>query len=193
MQALIPWQMKKRGQTPDSYTYTLLLRGLVKHKNYADVVGRALKIYHSMFADNSPVKPSIIHTNAALNVCAKAKDLDSLFGIAAKLPQQGPGAPDMYTFTTILDAVRNSTSQDGAIALHETDEERSARLQLAVFQGRRMWGDILERWKNGHLAIDESLVCSMGRLLLLGSMEQDHDDILSLVEQTMNLKRQIPE
>ena len=184
--------MKKRAQTPDSYTYTILLKGLAKQSDYPDIVGRALKIYHSMYAENSPVRPSIIHTNAALNVCAKAKDLDSLFGIAAKLPQQGPGAPDMYTFTTIINAVRNVTMQDGEIARDETTDEVRARRQHAVFQGRRMWGDIVERWKNGHLTIDESLVCSMGRLLLLGSMEQDNDDVLSLVEQTMRLQRQIP-
>ena len=39
--------------------------------------------------------------------------------------------------------------------------------------------------------IDEELVCSMGRILLLGE-ERDHDDIMSLVEQTMNIPRQAP-
>jgi hypothetical protein len=55
-----------------------------------------------------------------------------------------------------------------------------------------MWDDIVGRWTAGDLKLDEELVCAMGRLLLVGSAPQDADDVLSLVEQTMNLPRAVP-
>ncbi|KAJ5024864.1 PPR repeat family-domain-containing protein, partial [Bipolaris maydis] len=58
--------MKKRAQFPDSYTYTILLRGLSLNAHTSGALSHALSIYHSLSAPNSRVEPSIIHTNAAL-------------------------------------------------------------------------------------------------------------------------------
>ena len=188
---LIILQMKKRAQPPDSHTYTMILRGLAQHTHYPLALSRALSVYQSMFAETSPVRPSIIHTNAMLKVCSRADDLDCLFGIAAKLPTKGNGAPNNLTYTTILNAIRTNV-WSSSVSTAETDEEKLARRQRGVLQGRRIWGDIIERWRKGDIRIDEELVCSMGRLLLVGFRTNDFDDVLSLAEQTMNIRRQTP-
>lgn len=181
--------MKKRAQLPDARTFTILFRGLAMHPDQHRTLGQALSIYHSMYAENCPVKPSIIHTNAVLNVCARVKDIDALYGVAAKLPTHGAGAANNFTFTTIMNAIRAAAwgDKDGS-----SREEKIVERRQAVLQGRRMWGDIIERWKKGDISIDEQIVCSMGRLLLLGDLTRDHDAIFSLVEQTMGIPRQMP-
>lgn len=182
--------MKKRGQQPDSHTYTIVLRGLAWHSDYGRSLQRALTVYHSMFAPNSPVKPSIIHTNAALKVCARVGDLDALWGVAARLPTSGPRAPDKATFTTIFNAISRIAFEDGGRVEGESLRENVDRRHKAVLQGRRMWAEIIERWRAGDMALDEELVVAVGRLLLLADVPQDLDDILSLVEQTMGIPRQ---
>ena len=183
-------QMKKRAQTPDAHTYTTLFRGFSRNTKYPRALEKTLSIYHSMFADRSPVKPSVVHTNAVLNVCAFVGDIDAMFGVAARLPTKGRGAPDKLTFTTILNAIRvqafeDTKGQDVSAAVLE-------RQQRAIMQGRRMWEEIRDRWASGDLMMDEELVCAMGRLLLLGHTDQDNDDILSLLQQTMQIPRQVP-
>ncbi|KAL8644092.1 MAG: hypothetical protein Q9210_007428, partial [Variospora velana] len=185
-----PSQMKKRGQQPDAQTYTILLRGLSWHPHLQESLPRALKIYHSMSADNCPVKPNIIHTNTVLKVCALAKDMDALWGVAAKLPTRGMGASNNLTFTIILNAIRSIAWQNDKDLPDESLDEKSLRRQRAVVQGRKMWEEIIPRWRAGDMWIDEELVCAMGRLLLLGSTERDFDDILSLAEQVMGIPRQ---
>ncbi|KAI9761796.1 MAG: hypothetical protein M1835_008109 [Candelina submexicana] len=183
-------EMKKRGQIPDSYTYLLLFRGLASCAHYPQALEKALTIYHSMSSAKSPVRPSIIHTNAVLKVCARANNMDALWGIAAKLPELGIGAPNNLTWTTILNAVQKSATMDSKSL--KTLEEQSRRKGKAVLEGRRMWDDIVGRWRKGNLWIDEELVCAMGRLLLIGEKQEDWDDVLSLVEQTMAVPRVFP-
>ena len=140
-----------------------------------------------MYAENSPVKPSIIHTNAVLNVCARANDIDALFKVAAKLPERGKGAPDNMTFTTIINALCNAALNPRLSAEHQ---ERK-RWEV-VQQGCRMWQDIIGRWQNGEMLVDEEMVCAMARLLILGDTTEDCDDVLSLFEQMMKIPRLIP-
>ncbi len=186
--------MKKRAQLPDAYTFTIIFRGLSWYPHFSQSSARALSIYQSMFAENSPVRPSIIHTNAVLKVCALAHDVDALLGIAAELPIRGSGAPDNLTFTIILNAIRSKafgeTSPRTATS-REEDTERNETTALAIQQGRRLWLEVRRRWMSGDLRLDEEFVCAMGRLLLLGNKAQDHDDILSLLEQTMDVPRQV--
>lgn len=184
--------MKKRAQPPDSHTYTIIFRGLAVHKSLPHSLIRALSIYSSMFAPNSPVKPSITHSNAVLKVCARRLDMDALYGIAAKLPTHGAGAPDNLTFTTILNAVRHAAWTFDGSEIGEKPEETAERRHRAAMEGRRMWDDIIKRWRKGDIWIDEELVCAMGRLLLISRHPQDLDDVLSLVEQTMAIPRAIP-
>ncbi|KAI9885798.1 MAG: hypothetical protein M1823_002377 [Watsoniomyces obsoletus] len=94
------------GQLPDAHTFTILLRGLADHPQYSSAVRRAKDLYHSMQKANSPVKPSIIHTNAMLKVCARHKDMDTLWNVLEKVPDMGPNSPDAWTWTSILNAMR---------------------------------------------------------------------------------------
>lgn len=143
-----------------------------------------------MSAENCPVKPSIIHTNAVLQVCARCRDIDALFGIAAKLPSRGAGAADNFTYSTILNAIRTAAITGLADDTAETKAERKHR---ATRQGRIIWAEIIGRWQRGGLRIDEELVCAMGRLLLAGDSTRDCEDVFALVEQTMGIKQPIPQ
>ncbi|KAF2633931.1 hypothetical protein BU25DRAFT_381799 [Macroventuria anomochaeta] len=182
--------MKKRAQFPDSYTYTILLRGLSINAHTSGVLEKALSVYHSLYAPNSRVEPSIIHTNATLRVCARALDMDALWGIAAKIPETGPAAANATTYNTIINAIRQSMLLGAP--RDESEEEAAARKERSVMEARRLWEDIIGKWRNADLVIDEELVCSMGRLLLLGARPRDWDDVLSLVEQTMDIPRLVP-
>jgi hypothetical protein len=183
-------KMKKRAQFPDSYTYTILLRGLSINAHFSGVLEKALSVYHSLYAPNSRVEPSIIHTNAALRVCARAQDMDALWGIAAKIPEQGPAAANATTYNTIINAIRQNMLLSAP--RDESEEEAAARKERSIIEARRLWEDIAGKWRNADLVIDEELVCSMGRLLLLGARPQDWDDVLSLIEQTMDIPRLVP-
>ena len=129
-----------------------------------------------------------------MNVCALAHDIDALLGIAAELPDSGTGAPNKQTFTIILNALRSDAfgGEDPQEAIPTGEgSERNEKIASAVQQGRRLWWDIRKRWMSGDLALDEEIVCAMGRLLLLGNEARDMDDVLSLLEQTMGIPRQI--
>lgn len=82
-----------------------------------------------MSAPNCPVRPSIIHTNAVLTVCARARDTDAVLGIAAKLPVQGAGAPNDVTFLIILDAFQqaadpgNMASETGKETANDIEDD----------------------------------------------------------------------
>ena len=189
--------MKKRQQIPDAHTFTLLLRGLATHAHHQTALAKALTIYHSMQAPKSPVKPSIIHTNAVLKVCARAKDMDSLWSIASKLPARGPSTPDSWTWTTIVNAIRQevedppgsgSGSGSGSDSEQNSDESSSLK-QKAVVQVRHIWGDIVGRWRRSELQVDETLVCAVGRLLLISQRPKDWHAVFSLIEMTMEIPR----
>jgi hypothetical protein len=182
--------MKKRAQFPDSYTYTIILRGLSINAHLSGVLSKALSVYHSLSAPNSRVEPSIIHTNAALRVCARALDMDALWGIAGKIPENGPQAANATTYLTIINAVRQNLLLDPPKG--ETADETAERRERGIVEGRRLWEGIVARWRNADLKIDEELVCGMGRLLLIGSRPRDWDDVLSLLEQTMDIPRLVP-
>lgn len=182
--------MKKRAQEPDSYTYMILLRGMAEHAQFAQSLGKALSLYHSMSSPNSLVRPTIKHTNVMLKVCARAEDMDALWGVAAKIPDKGPGAADGRTFTTILNAIRLKAVTDEPHGL--SMEQSARRRESAIIEGRRIWDAVIQKWRAGQILIDENLTCAMGRLLLIGARPRDWDDVFSLVQQTMNIPRLLP-
>ena len=182
--------MKKRAQEPDSYTYMILLRGMAEHAQFAQSLGKALSLYHSMASPNSRVRPTIKHTNVVLKVCARAEDMDALWGVAAKIPDKGSGAADGRTFTTILNAIRLKAVTDEPHGL--TVEQSARRRESAIIEGRRIWDAVIQKWRAGEILIDENLTCAMGRLLLIGARPRDWDDVFSLVQQTMNIPRLLP-
>ncbi|KAF2724969.1 hypothetical protein K431DRAFT_213180, partial [Polychaeton citri CBS 116435] len=185
-------EMKKRAQFPDAYTYSILLHGLSRPHHHGSTVKaanvvKAVSVYNSMSSPTSRVEPSIIHTNAALRVCAMGLDMDALWGIVSRIPEHGPGSADRITFSIILDAMRHSSTS------HSVDEKEQAQKRLkGVNEGRDIWREVIEKWRNGQVLLDEDLVCSMARLLLISKRMEDWDDVLTLVQQTMKIERQTP-
>ncbi|KAL2012665.1 hypothetical protein VTN00DRAFT_190 [Thermoascus crustaceus] len=184
-------EMKKRGRRPSSRTYTIMLNGL-SHIGEAKVQGirpvrTAFSIYKSISAPNSAVERSIIHTNAMLNVCARHGDMETLWEVISDLPEEGPGAPNRMTYTIILQAIRAITQRD-VDSMHPSQVdgiiERKAE---GVREGKRIWVDVITRWKNGQLEMDHFLVNAMASLLVYGASERDCYDALCLVNQTMGI------
>lgn len=180
--------MKKRAQIPDAHTFGVLLRGIAAHPT-ANNVGKGLSLYHSMKASNSPVRPNILHTNSVLNACAAINDMDGLWGIASGLPEKGPNGADATTYTIILRALTRNALKSNPLDMPA--EELAAVRDAAVVQGRRIWREVVAQWRAGDITVDEHLVCAMGRLLLIGARPRDWDDVPSLVEQTMNIRRKV--
>jgi hypothetical protein len=182
--------MKKRAQFPDAFTYSIILKGLSETRNYRDAVPKAISIFHSMTGPTSRVRPGIIHTNSALRVCARKGDLEAMWSIASTIPEDGPQSANVTTYTTILNALRFNAQQQ---PVHVRPLPQVVETQdQAVLQARQIWEDIAGKWYRGQIIIDETLVCAMGQILLMGSKPQDWDDIFSLVEQTTNIWRQAP-
>ena len=182
-------QMKKRGSRPNSQTYTIMLKGLsqsVRHPGL-NPVQTALSIYRSISAPNSAVKPNIIHTNAMLLVCARHGDMGALWLVVNDLPEEGPNAPDRMTYSSILDAIRETTQR----GVDRTDPDKIDTIleirATAVRDGKKIWADIVRQWRNGKLIIDNYLVCAMARLLINGSNESDCYDVLALMNQTTGI------
>jgi len=158
------------------------------HGQAASALAKVLVIYHSMQSEKSSIKPTAIHTNAVLKMCARAKDIDAMLAVAAGMPTKGVGSPNNLTYTTIFNALRIFAVSDLRGTL--TSMQKRANCQKVTMDARRMWIDVVARWREGGIWLDEELVCAMGRLLLVGT-RRDVDDILSLVEQTMNIPRQV--
>jgi len=112
-----------------------------------------------------------------------------MWDIASKLPERGPHAANCWTYTTLLQAIRENAK--GSTANGE-NPENAQRRELAIVEGRRLWSIVVQRWREGDIIIDDTLVNAMGKLLLIGSRPRDWDDVLSLVQQTMDIPRLIP-
>ncbi|KIX02854.1 uncharacterized protein Z518_08797 [Rhinocladiella mackenziei CBS 650.93] len=184
-------EMKKRGHKPDSHTYTIMLRGYRDNVKKPNAVKQAVDVYNSIFAANSAVTATTIHTNAILSVCARANDIETLWAIAGRLPDHGPGAPDHITFTTILQAI-SAEVQARAVELSNRNKpgyNPQVLFNQAIDDARKLWVDITTKWRKGDLQLDEALVCAMGRLLMLSDDAKTHEDVLNLVQQTMNIQR----
>lgn len=183
--------MKKRAQWPDGYTYSHLLWGLSKLSHFPSALPKALSIYHSMFAENARTKPNTRHLNMVLKCCARTGDMDALWGVVSKIGNDKSGPrPDAITYVIILNAIQRGAIEN--VPSGATDEELAWHFDRAVLEGRRIWVEVIEKWRQLDLAMDDSLVCAIGRLMLLSWRPRDWDDILSLVQQTQNVSRQTP-
>ncbi|KAJ5176041.1 uncharacterized protein N7482_001918 [Penicillium canariense] len=177
--------MKKRGRMPSSVTYTLMLKGFADAPKSLANVKTAESIYKSI--KNSEIEPNIIHTNAMLQVCDRHHDMESLWRIAGDLPEEGPEAPDMRTYTIILGALQFAARDDiQKIDPNETDKIVERKDQM-VTEGKRIWADVLYRWTKDQLPIDNHVVNAMASLLLDGARERDYYDVLALYHQTMGI------
>ncbi|KAI9368367.1 hypothetical protein BJX61DRAFT_524248 [Aspergillus egyptiacus] len=184
--------MKKRGVKPNDRSYTIMLQGLSRsiRPKGMEAVQMARMVYKSIWNSNSKIKPSVIHTNAMLNFCAGKGEMDTLWEIAGEMPEEGPESPDEVTYTTILKAVRNSLHREVA-KLHGKVGEESERVQSmrsqAIADAKRVWADVVYRWKRGTFEITGELVSSMAAMLLEGNGDQHLFEVFQLYHQTMGI------
>jgi hypothetical protein len=176
--------MKKRGQLPNVQTFTVIFRGCAQSQHPKLAVAEAVRLYNILLKDKR-LQPNSIHMNAVLNVCARAGDLESMF-LIADTANESTRAPTSYTYTTILNALRFQAIRDGE-AKDITPEQKDANLQKAVDRGKSIWTEVIDNWRQARLVIDEELVCSMGRLLLLAPKREDKREVLNLLHQTMSI------
>ncbi|KAI4866434.1 hypothetical protein F4820DRAFT_417102 [Hypoxylon rubiginosum] len=174
-------EMKKRAQLPNAQTFTIIFRGLASSSHSKLAVSEAVKIYNTMLASTSRLKPNTIHMNAVLQVCAKAKDIESMFSVA-ETANDGLRAPNGLTYTTIFNGLRSAAETSARSSLLDL-EVRRAKTQ-AIQRAKAVWEEVLSKWRAGSLIIDEELVCAMGRVLLMGDYH-DANSVEALVKQTM--------
>ncbi|KAJ5334118.1 uncharacterized protein N7506_007901 [Penicillium brevicompactum] len=179
--------MKKRGRRPNMRTYTIMLKGFSSVPMSPSVVKTAASVYRSISAENSGVKLSIIHTNAMLTVCHRHADMDRLWQIAGELPEEGPGAPDATTYTIILNAVQFAARRDIQKMSPDEIDKILERKTKAITEGKRIWADIVYRWKTQTLELDNDVVNGMASLLLDGASDMDCYNVMELYKQTMGL------
>lgn len=159
------------------------------HPSPDHALGKALPIYHSMSSEKSPIKPTVVHVNALLKLCARALNTEALLAIVAEMPSKGVGSPNNLTYTTVFNALRFFAT--GGMRDTLTPMLKRQNSEKAMLEARHIWVEITKRWAQGDIFLDEELVSAFGRLLLQGG-RRDIDDILSLIEQTMNIPRQVP-
>lgn len=196
-------EMKKRGQVPNARTYTTIFGGCAHtvERLPEQALNVATKMYYSLMSDPR-MRPNTIHMNAVLQVCARAKDMQALFNIA-KTANTTTRMPDSTTYTTILSAMRAATElpydndkggkykQNKYKKRNDVDDIGDPNLEkpaVTVRRARATWEEVVLNWRRGYVNLDEKLVCSMGRILLLGGVG-DNSSVLALLNQTMGIPR----
>lgn len=182
-------QMKKRGRRPNASTFTIMLDGFSRdsHQRGLHPVKTAYSIYKSIFTEKSGVRPNIIHFNAMLKVCGRHYDIDTLWKVVGDLPEEGPDAPDMKTYTLILTSINAITQRDVDHIPPSQLDKMIARRAAGVRDGKRIWADIVNQWRTGRMKIDNRLVGTMANLLINGLDEHGCYDALALFNQTMGI------
>ncbi|KAJ1337725.1 PPR repeat family [Microdochium nivale] len=180
-------EMKKRGQLPNAQTFTILFRGFALSRHPKTAVSEAVKLYQSMLT-RERVQPNVIHLNAVLKVCAAAGDLGSLFTIVESANDSNLRSANSQTYTIILNGLRaplmarrRPNQEDEQLAIAD-----DTAVQEALHRAKTIWQEIITRWRTGAVVIDEGLVCSMGRLLMLGD-RADQRAVVDMIKQTMQV------
>lgn len=181
--------MKKRGQLPNAMTFTTIFRGCARSPHAKTAVAEAVKVYMNMLT-NTRVTTNIIHVNAVLEVCARALDIESMMSVAETVDNKTL-KPDSVTYATLLNGLRAWLDAEAARLPHGqkngyTSEEHAQAVAKTLEQAKRIWQEVIQKWRTGALLLDESLVFSMGRLLLLGNRAEVMS-IFDLLEQTMRI------
>ncbi|GKZ31741.1 hypothetical protein AbraIFM66950_000506 [Aspergillus brasiliensis] len=198
--------MKKRGLKPNSRSYTIMLNGLCQDFDIKGFkpVKMASKIYMSLYSENSPVEPHIIHANAMLKLCWWHRDMEVLWEVAGALPESGPLAPDLLTYTTLLGAIAGITRTETS-ELYKGNIKTAERKQVeiepllqrraqGIHEAKRVWSDILYQWKKGRVPMDNYLAHAMAHMLQENS-SCDHDVwcVFALYKQTAGIPIFAPE
>lgn len=186
--------MKKRGRMPNEHTYTIMLEGFsnAHPTSGCSPVKNAWTIYQSITASNSKVARNIIHTNAMLSVCLNHSDMKMLWQVLEGLPLEGPDAPNAVTYTIVLNAIKQEVTQDVATKSFEDEDRIAERKTKAIIDAKRVWADVVYRWKKGALTIDNQLVHAMASVLIESHLEHDCYDVLALYNQTAKVPIYVP-
>ncbi|KAM3545692.1 hypothetical protein ARSEF1564_001334 [Beauveria bassiana] len=174
--------MKKRAQFPNAQTYTIMFRGLAKSDHPKNAVSEAVKLF-SQLKNDRRLQPNTIHLNAVLSVCARAYDIDQLFIVAGELETLGL-APTTATYGVIFNGMRQYMWREYSDLDKAT---KRANIDKMLARSKSIWVEVLDKWQNGKLKLDEALVCTMGRLQLLSKERKEKLRVLDLLEQTMNI------
>ncbi|KAK0293199.1 hypothetical protein LTS00_007802 [Friedmanniomyces endolithicus] len=99
--------------------------------------------------------------------------------------------PDAFTYTLLLRGLAGLQREDkwATVAEEHVSKAVSAKREQAMQDGRRVWMEVVKKWRGGQVKLDEELVCAMGRVLLASQRLADWDDVLNLVQQTMQIER----
>ncbi|ODM16526.1 hypothetical protein SI65_08033 [Aspergillus cristatus] len=178
-------EMKKRGRQPNTRTYTLMLSGLGRTASQLGFnnIKTALSIYESIAEANNGIEQSIVHANALLTACLRQGDLDTLWKVAADLPEVGPQAPDEKTYTIILKAVTYSLERDVKEIPSEDVDKIIERRHEAVIEAKKVWSEVVYLWKAGRIPMDTYLANAMAKILLQGTSDHDCHDVFKLYRQ----------
>lgn len=175
-------QMKKRAQFPNAQTFTIIFRGLATSEHPKNAVVEAIKLFNQMKNDRR-LQPNTIHLNAVLSVCSRAYDIDHLFLVAAGFEDLNL-QPTAATYAIIFGGMRQYMWREYTTL---DKENREANTRTMVNRAKNIWVEVMDKWRNGKIKLDESLVCSMGRLLLVSKERTEKLEVLDLLEQTMNI------
>ncbi|PYI22051.1 hypothetical protein BO99DRAFT_420372 [Aspergillus violaceofuscus CBS 115571] len=180
--------MKKRGRRPNSHTYTIMMNGFSVYnpREKAKNVDAAMRVYRSI-EENPDVERDIIHSNAMLKVCWLQEDMDTLWRVAGDLPEEGPGSPNAHTYTIILRAIQSRLERSTQDIPSKHVRPHCEKRKAAITEGKRVWADVVYRWKKGQLQLDNHLVHSMAELLLNAFSDYNCWEVLALYNQTAGL------
>ena len=201
--------MKKRGVSPNSHTYTILISGLALTHNakHPTSLPRALATYRALRDRERDSKGgkgraewNLIHTNAVLKVCSRVGALEEMWQIVGELPEEGKNSADAKTYTSLLNGLRQMRGPGGRPDWSKAEPElkdglgdrwdpsrlditECQRIEEIVDDAERMWGGLLTRYANGRLAIDEELICAMARMRLSSTRSRDWYKVFSMMEE----------
>ncbi|OLL26746.1 Pentatricopeptide repeat-containing protein 2, mitochondrial [Neolecta irregularis DAH-3] len=169
---LLTVKMKKRAHPPNAQTYTILFDGLSNSPNSSSVPEKALALFRSIQLSKSGIQPVVHHANACIKACSHANNIQAVISIFSQMPPEGPQSPNIITYTTYLTAL-----------LH-TDE---IDVESRVREAHTLWATVLKRWSGGYIRADEILLCTLGKVLLIGNRPDDWKFALDLVDVAFGL------
>lgn len=105
-------QMKKRGFEPSERTFTILLNSLAINADSPNSVPRARALYQQL-QDSEDLSPTTVHTNALLKVCTRQHDYTALQEVYASMSKSGDNAPDVITYSTVINAYARKGGDEG--------------------------------------------------------------------------------
>lgn len=167
--------MKKRAQSPDSYTLSIMLTALSKHPHPKAILPKAINVVNAMQKKDSLVNPNHIHYTQLLQICAKAGDMKSIWHSLSSLPEKGPNAPSSQTYTVVLQAIKTSLQEESL-----EPQQRQELIQTAI----EIWDLVVKKWHEGVVNMDSHLVCAIVRVMTLSDDKIHWLSVFDLIEQT---------